>query len=236
VAGTLAYMAPEQIATPGAVDHRADIYSSGVVFYEMLARELPGPERVPPSRKAAADPRLDPIVLHALERDRDRRYQEARLMHRDLTALSRTPESTIVLEKFIPAPPSEVYSAWLDPAGMADWYAPTDDFGPTVGEIDAHVGGRYRVGMLEPGKTERRVVVGEYCRLDEPRALSFTWDWQIPGEPAPETQVTVEFRPNGPGTDLVLTHERFRDVPYRDGHAKGWAGCLERLARKLGAH
>jgi serine/threonine protein kinase len=41
VAGTLGYMAPEQFTTPETVDHRADIYSTGVVFYEMLAGELP---------------------------------------------------------------------------------------------------------------------------------------------------------------------------------------------------
>jgi serine/threonine protein kinase len=41
VAGTLGYMAPEQISMPESVDHRADIYSMGVVFYEMLAGERP---------------------------------------------------------------------------------------------------------------------------------------------------------------------------------------------------
>jgi serine/threonine protein kinase len=234
VVGTLRYMAPEQITMPEAVDHRADIYSTGVVFYEMLARELPGPDRQPPSRKAATDPRLDPIVLRALEPERDRRYQEARLLHVDLTNLTRTPESTIRLEKHIAAPPAQVFAVWTDPDQMSDWYAPSDDFGPTVGEVDPHVGGQYRIGMLLPGRTEPRFVSGQYARFDAPRTLSFTWAWE-PNEPGTlETQVTVEFRPKGDGTELVLTHERFRSEPDKNSHAQGWQGCLDRLARKFG--
>src|SRR5262249_20618994 len=54
VAGTRNYMAPEQFSMPESVDHRADIYSTGVVFYEMLAGQLPDAEHAPPSRKAAS--------------------------------------------------------------------------------------------------------------------------------------------------------------------------------------
>ena len=63
VAGTLGYMAPEQFTTPETVDHRADIYATGVVFYEMLAGDLPAAGSPPPSQRAATDARLDPIVL-----------------------------------------------------------------------------------------------------------------------------------------------------------------------------
>jgi Activator of Hsp90 ATPase homolog 1-like protein len=49
-----------------------------------------------------------------------------------------------------------------------------------------------------------------------------------------ETQVTVEFQAKGEGTDLVLTHERFRDESLKSDHAQGWQGCLERLSQKVG--
>ena len=234
VVGTLRYMAPEQLTRPEAVDHRADIYSTGVVFYEMLARELPGPDRVPPSLKATTDPRLDPIVLHAIEKERDRRYQEARLMQLDITNLTRTPESTIRIEQHIAAPPEQAFALWIDPSRMSDWYAPSDDFGPTIAEVDPQVGGQYRIGMLLPGQSDPKFVSGQYCQVDAPRTLSFTWEWEPHKAGWNETQVTLEFQPKGKGTNLVLTHERFRDEADRNGHAQGWQGCLSRFTRKLG--
>src|SRR5580693_7605156 len=76
--GTPHYMAPEQVENPTSVDHRADIFSLGVVFYEMLTGELPlGKFAAPSSRKVEVDVRLDEVVLRALEKDPDRRYQHA---------------------------------------------------------------------------------------------------------------------------------------------------------------
>ena len=77
VMGTPHYMAPEQIEKPLTVDHRADIYSLGVVFYEMLTGELPLGKFQPPSQKVQVDVRLDEVVLHALEKEPSRRYQQA---------------------------------------------------------------------------------------------------------------------------------------------------------------
>ena len=75
--GSPNYMAPEQLEHPGEVDHRADIYSLGVVFYEMLTGELPLGRFAPPSQKSAADPRVDEVVLRALEKERERRQHSA---------------------------------------------------------------------------------------------------------------------------------------------------------------
>jgi serine/threonine protein kinase len=75
--GTPGYSAPEQLASPQRVDRRADIYSLGVVFYELLTGELPGKPIEPPSRKVYLDARLDEVVLRALENEPERRYQHA---------------------------------------------------------------------------------------------------------------------------------------------------------------
>jgi predicted Ser/Thr protein kinase len=88
VMGTPHYMAPEQVERPRDVDHRADIYSLGVVFYEMLTGELPLGRFAPPSQKAQIDVRLDEVVLRTLEKEPERRYQHASQVKTDVETIS----------------------------------------------------------------------------------------------------------------------------------------------------
>src|SRR5262249_18237663 len=89
VMGTLYYMAPEQVERPLEGDHRADIYSRGVVFYELLPGQLRVGRFPMPSEKAGTDAFLDEVVLHALEREPDRRYQHASDVKTDVEAPAR---------------------------------------------------------------------------------------------------------------------------------------------------
>ena len=86
--GTPEYMAPEQ-AEGGAVDHRSDIYSVGALIYEMASGSPPQLNRdkdlIPPRGvKADIPEELDRIVMRALERDPDRRYQTMGQLEYDL--------------------------------------------------------------------------------------------------------------------------------------------------------
>ncbi len=93
--GTPHYMAPEQIEHPHHVDHRADIYSLGVVFYEMLTGELPIGRFAPPSRKVQVDVRLDQIVLKSLEHEPELRYQQASEVKTDVETIVAYPKTPI---------------------------------------------------------------------------------------------------------------------------------------------
>ncbi|HXR06639.1 MAG TPA: protein kinase [Candidatus Acidoferrum sp.] len=86
--GTPQYMAPEQIERPSQVDRRADLYSLGVIFYEMLTGELPLGHFALPSQISHTDARLDKVVLRALEKEPDRRYQQASEILTEVETLS----------------------------------------------------------------------------------------------------------------------------------------------------
>ncbi len=103
--GTPLYMAPEQLDSPEDVDHRADIYSLGVVIYELLTGEIPDEDFQPLSRSVHVDARLDELVTRALDRNRDHRFGSVLQLHTALRTIATTPRSAAELLPDAPLPP-----------------------------------------------------------------------------------------------------------------------------------
>jgi len=83
--GTFAYMAPEQRLNARSADHRADIYSLGVILYELLVGELPIGTVEPPSRRRLGlDKQVDIVVARCLKSTPEERYQSAAELIADL--------------------------------------------------------------------------------------------------------------------------------------------------------
>ncbi len=157
-----------------------------------------------------------------------------------------TTDSAVELRvcKLLRVPPEKVYDAWIDPQVRRKWWGADHNMACTVCEIDATVGGAYRVGMSKPADgdkpVEEYIVVGTFTELDRPRRMVFTWQWEH--NPDPEGKgggpsvVTIDFvetQVGGkPATELVLTHAKLGSAHMRSDHGVGWIGCL----RTLGYH
>ena len=120
VMGTAAYMAPEQ-ARGEAVDHRADLWSVGLVLYEMAKGTRPAPAV---RLRVEESPELESVISKCLETDRDLRYQHAADLRTDLERLKGGSDSALTGRDQLPAkyasvgrslpllPPQSLWPLW----------------------------------------------------------------------------------------------------------------------------
>lgn len=127
----------------------------------------------------------------------------------------------------IPAPREVVYEAWIDPEGIREWMCP-GDVTSAEAVLDVRVGGSYRIVMK--GKERDHVHAGVYQVVEPNAKLVFTWTEE--GEEG-TMLVTVEFVPHGAESELVLTHERFRNADVAKRYENGWGTIAEKLAAFL---
>ena len=90
--GTPDFVAPEVLMLGANIDGRADLYAVGVMLYQMLTGEVPrGAFKPATARVPGLDPRFDPIILKAMQSDREERYQSSAELRRDLDVILTVP-------------------------------------------------------------------------------------------------------------------------------------------------
>ena len=132
-------------------------------------------------------------------------------------------ELTLTLTRHLPVSPEVVFDAWTTPDHMANWLSPMTT--ASVPRLDLRVGGEFQIDMH--GGEKVHIHPGRYLEIDRPNKLVFTWLSE--GTQQQETVVTLELEPDGDGTALTLTHERFPTAESRDNHEKGWTAIVEKL-------
>ena len=140
-------------------------------------------------------------------------------------------DSVLVVRRKIEATPEELFSAWTDRKQLVQWWGP-QGVTCTSAEVDARVGGRYRIGNRLPSG-EVLWIAGVFERVSPPNELIFTW--QIEGRPAASERVIVRFKWDGSFTEVMIEHQRIGDATLRDQHEAGWIGCLEGLSKYVTA-
>jgi uncharacterized protein YndB with AHSA1/START domain len=134
---------------------------------------------------------------------------------------------SLTIKRRLRALPAQVYSAWTEPEKVKRWFGPGNTQ-VTLAEFDARKGGRYRIVARSADGTEHDVS-GVFREVVPDEKLVYTWAWR--STPERESLVTVEFKREGTGTLLTLTHEDFFDEPARDRHQHGWDGALDMLEK-----
>jgi len=129
------------------------------------------------------------------------------------------------VNRTIKAPREKVFDAFVIPELRKQWWRCGPGDRCTICDIDARVGGRYRINMIKDGN--EHIVGGEYLEVVRPEKLVFTWTWEAPTQEVKDSLVTIVFKAIAEKlTEVTISHERFATSKLRDLHAEGWAACL----------
>ena len=136
--------------------------------------------------------------------------------------------STIRLHRVLRAPPERVYRAFLDPDAMVKWLPP-HGFTGKVHQIDARVGGSYRMSFTNFNSGNSHSFGGEYLELVPGERIRHTDKFDDPNLPG-VMEATITFKKVSCGTELNITQEGVPDVIPAEACYLGWQESLTLLA------
>jgi uncharacterized protein YndB with AHSA1/START domain len=136
--------------------------------------------------------------------------------------------NTVRLHRVLRAKPERVYKAFLDPEAMAKWLPPYG-FTCKVHQLDAKVGGTYRMSFTNFGTGHAHSFGGEYLELAQGERLRYTDRFDDPNLPG-EMLTTVTLKAVSCGTELSVVQEGLPAVIPVEMCYLGWQESLAQLA------
>jgi uncharacterized protein YndB with AHSA1/START domain len=140
-----------------------------------------------------------------------------------------TVPNTVRLHRVLAAKPEKVYRAFLEPDAKAKWIPP-NGFTCTVHQMDAKVGGSYRMSFRNFTTGHSHTFGGKYVELVPNERLRYTDKFDDPNLPG-EIQVTVTLKQVSVGTELHIVQEGLPDVIPPEQCYLGWQQSLQNLAQ-----
>jgi len=143
--------------------------------------------------------------------------------------------TSLTLVRRIAARPAIVFEALTSADGVAAWWGP-DDLPVILAEVDARVGGAYRVRFGTADGLEHEAV-GEFLEVAAPNRLAMTWAYAFGGEPEElgrTSHIEFDIKSIDGGAELTFTQSRLKNTASVASHDRGWSGAFVKLVRILG--
>ena len=142
--------------------------------------------------------------------------------------------NTVHLHRVLSAPPEKVYRAFIDPDAILKWLPP-QGFTGKVHEIDARVGGGYKMSFTNFTTGKSHSFGGKYVEMTPNKQLKYTDKFDDPNLPG-EMRVTVTFTTVSCGTDLKIVQEGIPEMIPAEQCYLGWQQSLNQLAQLVEPH
>ena len=137
--------------------------------------------------------------------------------------------NTVTLHRVLRAPPERVYRAFIDPMALPKWLPPFG-FTAQVHELDARVGGRFRMAFTNFSSGKSHAFGGTYLELSPGERLRYTDVFDDPNLPG-EMVTTITLRAVSCGTELTAEQSGIPDVIPPEACYLGWQESLLMLAQ-----
>lgn len=140
---------------------------------------------------------------------------------------------TVRLHRVLRAPPERIYRAFVDPDAMAKWLPP-NGFTGRVHQIDARVGGSFRMSFTNFSTGANHAFGGEFVELTPHQRLRYTDRFDDPNLPG-VIEVTVTLRAVSCGTEVQIVQDGLPDVIPLESCYLGWQESLVLLGKLVEA-